>query len=278
MVEEGTARGTPWAARTAAVILGVVLVATGETARAHDTWLLPVSWRLAAGQQAQFDMTSAMTFPAPETAVAADRLAATGARLAGRVAPLRPGATAGGALRVSADTAGEGVLVAWAVSRPRTIDARKPEDVEHYLEEIGALDTIAGEWKAAGRPAWKETYSKVAKTFVRVGKDVPDESWREPVGVALELVPEADPTLSRVGGRLGVRLLWQGRPVAGQSVTAVFDGGSQRLRTDRDGQAVFPITRPGPWLLKTTRLVRGMDGSWESTFSTLTFSAMGGTP
>jgi uncharacterized GH25 family protein len=47
---------------------------------------------------------------------------------------------------------------------------------------------------------------KLAKTFVRVGQPTADQSWREPVGLALEIVPLADPTTLLVGSELSVRV------------------------------------------------------------------------
>jgi uncharacterized GH25 family protein len=54
-------------------------------------------------------------------------------------------------------------------------------------------------WRRQQR--WRETYVKLAKTFVRVGQPTADQSWREPVGLALEIVPLADPSTLLVGSR-----------------------------------------------------------------------------
>ena len=74
-----------------AVLLVVLAVAT---ALAHDTWLLPTEPASAPGMLT-FELTSAGSFPEPESAVAAVRIARSGLRLAGRTEPLEsagPGA------------------------------------------------------------------------------------------------------------------------------------------------------------------------------------------
>jgi len=41
---------------------------------------------------------------------------------------------------------------------------------------------------------WREQYRKHAKAFLRVGEALgAPSSWREPVGLELEIVPEGDP-------------------------------------------------------------------------------------
>lgn len=254
----------PW---IAAVALGVA-----ATAFAHDSWLLPTPARLKVGATAVFELTSAMAFPTPETPMKADRLVAGRVRLAGSTRELRAEAQPK-FLRLSALLDREGVATAWVESRPRTLDL-KPEEVAHYLQEVGAADTVGADWKKSGGKAWRETYVKLAKTYVRVGEPSEDRSWAEPLGLALEMVPDKDPTRLKRGETLPLRVLWEGKPLSGLSVGSVGDGkgpGSLQ-RTDADGRVSVVLDRPGPWLIRATliRPAGGADGQWNSHFTTLT--------
>ena len=252
----------------------VAMMAASWPVAAHDTWILPKAFRVPAGAAVELEMTSGMSFPRNETAVAPDRIAESGLRMGSRREALAANGAADGALRLSGVAPGEGVAVAWAVSRPRTLDL-KPDQVEHYLEEVAAPDAQKEAWKSRGRPPVRETYFKVAKTFVRVGDAAGEATWSAPLGLAIELVPEADPTAYRVGQTVAWRLLWQGEPLRGPAVVATSPGVPKAIvmKPDEAGRVSFRLDRPGPWLLKATRLdVPAEAGAdWQSQFTTATF-------
>ncbi len=249
-----------------------VAFAFAATAFAHDTWLLPTPARLQVGRTAVFELTSAMDFPRPETPVKADRLVAGRVRLAGSTQELRAEAQPK-FLRLSTVLDRQGVATAWVETRPRTLDL-KPEEVAHYLEEVGAADTVGADWKKSGGKVWRETYVKLAKTCVRVGEPSEDRSWAEPLGLALEMVPEKDPTRLKTGETLPLRVLWQGKPISGLSVGSVggAPGHGSLQKTDAEGRVSVILDRPGPWLLRATliRAAEGGEGRWNSHFTTLT--------
>jgi len=237
---------------------------------AHDTWLLPGSFRVQPGAVLRLDLTSAMAFPMPESPVSAERLLDAQVRIGSATLPLaaQPGAEAL-ALEVRVDQ--PGVAAAWVSTRERTLDLA-PDEVEHYLEEVGA-EAVARQWREAGRGPWRETYAKRAKTYLLVGA-VADESWRKPVGLDLEIVPEADPTALSIGDFLPIRVLWQGRPLPGQAVGAVGSTPSKAVlaTTDDDGRVTLTLGEAGPWLFRATRIVPSSAGpdEWHSVFTTLT--------
>jgi hypothetical protein len=241
---------------------------------AHDTWLLPRHGQVEAGESADFSMTSGMAFPENETAIDPDRIARSGVRLGGTTAGFdapRPGEHA---LVLSAALRRRGVATVWAETKPRTIDL-DADDVAHYLEEIGALAAVLARWQAAPEPRrWRESYRKHVKSFVRVGDPGEDRSWAEPVGSALELVPERDPTALGAGDELGLRLLRSGAPAAGATVALVRAGeqGAVMRTADAEGKVTFALPAAGWYLARATDLrpATGPDLDWESDFATLT--------
>lgn len=256
-------------------VLLVTILAPAPTL-AHDTWLLPAQYRVRPGQPLMLDLTSAMRFPEPETGPKPERPAATGVRLGGSTQPLQPHPPAGKVLRLSAAAAVPGIATVWIESSPREIDL-EPKEVEEYLAETGATD-IRDLWVKSGRGPWRETYVKHAKSFVRVGEPVEDRSWAQPAGMALEIVPEADPTSLTQAQPLRVRVLEEGRPAVGLAVAAVAEGGAKPIiRTaDSDGRVTLPLSRSGQWLIRATRIRPGQrPGTWRSRFATLTVSVGG---
>lgn len=250
--------------------VAVVFVSCATLVRAHDTWLSGPA-QVAPGAPARFGLTSSGTFPTPEHAIEAARVARSSCRVAGQQVPLVVGARGKQALRLTARPAIAGVAACSLSLGPRTLDL-KPEDVAHYLEEIGASATVGPKWDARPAPRkWRETYVKHAKAFVRVGEGE-DQSWREPTGLGLEIVPLADPTRLHPGATLEVRLLTAGQPLAGLALRASRAGKPAAFATTgEDGRASFVLDAPGPWLLAATELrpSSARPAEWESDFTTL---------
>ena len=258
-------------------VAALALLGLASSAAAHDTWLLPRKAAAGARPSVTLDLTSGMAFPRLESAIAPDRLRRAGLRVAGREMALssRRGTKA---LVLVASGVAEGVAVAWVELHPRPLELT-PAQVEEYLAEIGEQDGAGREWARRPEPkTWRETYRKLAKAvFVLGPSTAADDSWREPAGLALEIVPEASPARVAPGGELPVRVLKEGRPLPGFALGAVRAAGKRTLkRTDAEGRVSFVLDRPGPWMLAGVELRSGPDGTWESDFTTLTLTIGGG--
>jgi len=259
--------------RRGALVTGL-LAGLATTALAHDTWLLPARFAVVTGGTVNLDLTSAMRFPQPESPPQPDRIAATGVRLGGHIRSMDVGRVAGKVLRLSAVLGEAGVAALWVESRPRTLSL-EPKEVEHYLHEIGAPPAVRTRWQSGGQ-RWRESYAKLAKTYVRVGAPEGDRSWAEPVGQPLEMVPGRDPTSLAAGDDLPVTVLKAGKPLPGLTGAADSGGGRKPVvgTTDAGGRVTFTLDRAGPWLLKATLLQESTDTDvdWHSLFTTLTLS------
>lgn len=258
--------------RTVTAVL--LLAAVGRGASAHDTWLRVAASPAESGSPIRLDLTSGMAFPALGTAIRKERVAQARVRLGGTTAPIERLAVAAKSLRLEIAPAAKGVATLWVELHPRELTLT-PALVQEYLHEIGASEEIAARWAARPEPKrWREVYTKHAKTIARVGPGAGgtavDTSWRDPVGLRLELVPESDPLALHRGGTFTVRLLKDGKPLAGLAV------GAERARkrvfetSDSEGRVTFALDQAGPWLLAATELREGPEGRWESDFSTLT--------
>jgi uncharacterized GH25 family protein len=163
---------------------------------------------------------------------------------------------------------------------------RKPQTIKieadkftRYLEDEGLASIVArretlGESKAEGR----ERYSRYLKTFVRCGGK-PDVSFRRVVGHRLEILPQSDPTAGKVGDPLEVRVLFEGKPLAGVRVFAETRDGEARVQTqsvstDSEGRATFDRKWEGTWLIRLVHMQRATKGDemdWESFWAAYTF-------
>ena len=257
----------------AVAVCGLVLLALAPGVAAHDTWLLPTRFAVEAGGSCRLEMTSGMAFPALDSAIRPDRVTRAALRLNGSIAAIRDLHPGRRALELSARPLGEGVAALWVELAPKALELSEAQ-VEEYLQEIGMAGTIGPKWRNLPSPKrWRETYRKHAKTFVRVGAAKGDASWSEPVGMALELVPEADPTSLAAGAILPIRLLRNGEPLAGLAVAVDRGGPNCRTfqTTDAEGRARLTLDLAGKWLLTATDLRQSASGSgWESDFTTLT--------
>ncbi len=244
---------------------------------AHDTWLIPEEFAVAPGAKVALDLTSGIEFPALEKGPKRDRVKAASYRLAGHVTAIEEISEGPQSLRFATEVKAPGVAAFWVEFPPKDIEL-KPDQVGEYLEEIGASAQLIREWKAMSPPRWREQYSKHQKTFVRVGEPpANDQSWKEPVGVALEIVPEQDPTAAKAGGKFSVLVLKGGKAFPDFPLTAVAAGEKEgeTVRTDKEGRATFELGKQGRWLLRGTevRRVTRPDADWESDFTTLTLEA-----
>lgn len=156
---------------------------------------------------------------------------------------------------------------------PRAIEL-KPAEVQEYLDEIDAPASLRRQWAEMEPKRWREVYTKHPKTFVRVGNPKADRSWAEPVGMALEIVPEKDPTILRDGDELSVRVLKNGAPYGAFSLNTLAAGETkgETKKTDPAGRVTFRLNKAGAWLLRGTDVRKSTktDADWESDFATVT--------
>lgn len=258
------------------IAIATVMIAA-VAAFAHDTWLVADAPSVRAGQPLALHLTSGMSFPKFETGPDPSRVARAGWRLGSQHGDITSFEKGDSAMVVHGRPMSEGVGVVWMDLAPKDIDLDARE-VEHYLDEIGASESVRNAWEKAGpNSTWHETYTKHAKTFVRVGDAVADRTCLEPTGMSLEFLPDRDPTSLAAGDTLAVKVVKKGNEMESFAVGVVCgaNGSSTLLRTNKAGYVRIPIHHTGWWLVRGTELRRQSDGTWESDFSTMTFHAGG---
>lgn len=157
-------------------------------------------------------------------------------------------------------------------------------EFEAYLAEEG-LDVISRERARLGQSdePGRETYSRCAKSMLRVGDAAPDgrPAFDRTLGFPLEFIPEADPLALSKGDRLTVRLLYESQPLVGALVDASHREREDAMPTthsaitDGEGRATFTLDHAGEWVIAATHMVEAApdaEADWESLWASLTFA------
>ena len=125
-----------------------------------------------------------------------------------------------------------------------------------------------------------ENYSRCAKSFIQVGPTSLASGLQllKPVGLPLEIVPEVNPYSEPRSAALPIRVIYEGKPLAGALVKLTnleHDETPLEMHlTDSNGRASFAMPRSGTWLLNviwTKVLPRTRETDFETVFSSLSF-------
>ncbi len=140
---------------------------------------------------------------------------------------------------------------------------------EHHLH---LLDQV----EANSRSSQKEAYARCMKALVQVDnfQDEP-ELWAQRTGQKLEIILLSPPKSQKP---VRVQVLFEGRPLADKTVTAVNAGPNaqtdQTMTTDHNGMAEFENSRAGLWLIRLVHLYpcrEEKDMDWTSYWASFCF-------
>jgi uncharacterized GH25 family protein len=148
-----------------------------------------------------------------------------------------------------------------------------------YLKAEGLTPAITQRvnTRATDKPG-REIYSRRAKALVQAGAYSPkdDALVTKPVGLTLEIVPQANPYAPDFKGKLPVRILYMGKPLARATVmlnNLDFDSRPvEKILSDAQGLAVFDLPRTGSWQFNViwTRPISQGKADFDTVFSSLT--------
>jgi hypothetical protein len=246
----------------------------------HELFLKSDSYFLQNGEPAELFLFNG-TFDKSENAITTDRI--IGAQIHGTNFDFEP-KDSDYAIRENVTylkfTPGEdGTYAAGISTLPRMIELG-PKEFKEYLEHEGLEDMIA-ERKEKGleNQSVREKYSKHVKAVLQVGGTRTDHFSKE-FGYPIEFVPVKNPYTLKVGDRATFKLLFNGKPLAGQGVhiSSRKDGVDPFAkeipsRTDDKGLVSFEITETGHWYVATIHMVESTetDVEYESNWATITF-------
>jgi uncharacterized GH25 family protein len=274
--------------RSAVLFLGLLLCCRASLSTAHDFWLQPAEYWISPN-----DVTSMVLevghgpfrqrSPIPASRITRfEAISPSGALVDLRERLRLGGASADGDFRLK--NPGTYVLVLQTDDHAQTHlpsirfnDYLKVEGLTPALEQRARLHRMDTDGS--------ERYSRCAKSIVQVGPSDAkgQDQMGKPIGLPLEIVPEASPYAVPRPPTLPVRVFYAGRPLPGALVklTDLKNDASpfETHLTDHDGRATFSMPRSGTWLLNviwTKALPRSDETDFETVFSSLSFGFQSG--
>lgn len=235
---------------------------------AHDMWIEPSSFHPVAGQILAVRLRVGQDLlgdPIPRSPELIRQFTVDSA--AGRkLIPGRTGADPAGLLLVT----NPGLLIIGYHSNPSTVEL-DAATFNQYLKEEG-LDSIPAIRDRSAR----DQFSRCAKSLVLTGPPSATQNDKA-LGFPLELVAERNPFLLGAQEPLPLRLIYEGKPLAGALVVAINrhnPAQKQSARTRADGRVRLSLPQSGMWMIKTVHAIPAPAGSgadWSSFWASLTF-------
>jgi hypothetical protein len=238
--------------------------------------LVPGKFVLRPGEKTRVFLNSGDEFPESESLVGEFRIRSFSLTSATETQHLTKFLTDGKSLTAEITAPEEGSAVLAVAVKPRLVRL-KADEFNEYLEEDG-LARILEERREREEidDSVVERYTKWAKAILNIA-DGEDDTWKKPVGLKLEIVPEVNPQGIGPGDTLTVRVLFENEPLPGLTLVGGRAGGPRqelRVVTDSEGRAGLLISHSGRWYLRTIHMIRVEDDpqiQWESFWTTLTF-------
>ncbi len=193
----------------------------------------------------------------------------------GKMADLKASLTEGAMplYNFSAEKAGTYLL---AMERSWSYIKIEPQKFEDYLREDG-LEYIIPEREKLGENGkeGRERYSRFLKSLLQVGEKR-DNTYKNPIGMKLEIMPLENPYSKKVGDQLKFQVLFDGKPLAGRTVFADNrTSETQKMTTGKDGKFTVRLDKNGMWLVRMVFMQRCKtdcgEADWESFWGAITF-------
>ncbi|MBL8176036.1 MAG: DUF4198 domain-containing protein [Bryobacterales bacterium] len=247
-------------------------------AEAHDLYLMPEKFVLAAPGPLRVVFQNGDAFPVGSSSVKPERLRNTRVTMQAGGAEFEGIRAEAKRTVASVRVPGEGTAVLVGQTLPNFIELA-PAKFASYLkhENLGHVQKWREEHGESAKPG-RERYSKYVKSLVRVGRG--DAFHGRPAGLTIEIVPEADPYALRPGADLPVQVLFRGKPAADVAVEVAYLAGGKAVvkvvgRTDANGRLKAPLAAAGPHRMHAIVMERCADAKaadWESFWASLTFA------
>lgn len=263
------------------VVLALCLLVAG-VASAHDMWLRPASFRLAPGdtlivhQLVDAELEAAREVELLRLMTPRFELMTGDSTidLLRHLPDMREQPVIRPVLRRVLHTEGPALLaMTHAFIHTQFTTSAFEDYLEHEAYEVEEFRDQMGD-----KAVHTERYGRTFKSLVQIGESAGGDLHARVVGQKLEILLLQNPYLLDPGDSLHVQVLFEGRPLAGQRVTAFNGEGEQRRsishgRTNSDGVVRFALDREGFWLIRLLHLYPAPveDVDWESYWASYTF-------
>lgn len=255
-------------------ILLVAVVAAGSPSAAHEFWLDAVKYTPKAGDAVPIVHRTGQNFSGdsyPFIRALAKRYSVINSRGERAVKAVEGDDPAS---EITFRNAGLAIVVYQGAPDPLSFESIEKFDL--YLDDEG-LEWVKERHRAQKKPEApiKELFARCAKALIQVGGGGGND---RAVGLPLELVAERNPYQMAPGELLPIRVLHDGKPLAG-ALIKVFHlkdpEQPRRYRTDVEGRAMLPLPLPGEYLLNAVHMLQASpkdQADWLSLWASMTFA------
>jgi hypothetical protein len=249
--------------------------ALAGTASAHDTWLMPargaVGKATATGhRELTLELTTGSEFPALGTSTSPDRLLRANLISHDASVPLLMAKSTDTSLGLRGLTVANSVVMAVVQIKPNQVELA-PENIAIYAKELGISTALTRRYQALGH--WRESYTKNAKMWIRVGAQAAPASMLAPMNLPYELVPMRDPTRLKAGDKLAMCAYANGKARAKAYIGMIAADGQKTFAwTDAKGCASFKLSGTSGYLMHGIFISESKlpELDWESHFASFT--------
>lgn len=258
------------------------------TAGAHDFWLEPETTPAAKGDELVLRLRMGEQFkteeerPLQKDRIARFDLFSDRRQRRDLLAAGQEGQTPAAKFRPET-----GVLLAVMDRTPRPI-AMERDKFNRYLEDEGQDAVIAARARLGQTDqGGKEVYTRYLKALIQerdLAGSIPSTLYKRRVGQRLEILLENDPGRMQPDKMLTVKVLFEGKPLAGAKVFAcrreAGDQGPLALTavTSAQGLAEFKLDQTGVWLVRLVHFRAPAErrpeptAAWESFWASYSFA------
>ena len=154
----------------------------------------------------------------------------------------------------------------------------EPSRFEAYLKEDGLTNALEyrkqnNETGCTGR----EFYQRCAKTLLQVG-EVKDMTFATATSLVIDIIPFTNPYQLKNKELFRAKIFYKNSPLANALIKVWHrvknKTEKKELKTNSNGEIVFPVTTRGKWMISTVKIERLTDNpiaDWQSYWGSLTW-------
>ena len=250
---------------------------------AHEFWIIPQKSRLRVGETTTLSFNVGEDFTAEKWAGKAKRLLSLTDYNGKEKNDFTEAAIKSDTndLSISFKTEGTHLLVMQSKNSLIALEADKFND---YLIEDGMEDMLeTRKQKGELQKPSRELYQRCAKNLLQVG-DKMTNTFKKVVGLPLEIVPMQNPYDCKIGDKLTVKILFQGKALKNKKIftwhknlndPAYAKTRKTQYTTDNKGKVTFVLDQKGEWLVSLVQMIdlgeANKEGNYQSFWASLTF-------
>jgi len=154
----------------------------------------------------------------------------------------------------------------------------EPAQFNKYLEEDGLTNALEyrqqnNEMGCNGR----ELYQRCAKTILQVS-EVTDKTYAVATPLIIDIIPFFNPYELKSQDHFRAKIFFKGSPLSNHLIKTWHriknKMEKKEMRTDSNGEIIFPVTTTGKWMISTVKMERVNDNpicDWQSYWGSLTW-------